>query len=661
VFAIAQTRGIKFAIDYNKKNRMKFLIYVFSGLENPIRTLPRILRPVAAECKVSGSDALRASLSVLYIPRCFRLEPKPSFASIEKAPCYKGNPSVLRADALAFLKSVGLNPNHLNTGKVPSRLRFKDFHFSSKGGPNGPALWSAVQDFLSLPDSLKQDLIVIGGDKIAHHFNIMSKVSVNSGIQSFFSVGESRLFRKLSLISDKEGKTREVAIADYWTQTCLRPLHDYQYSILRNMKADCTHDQTKLFKKLKADRGHAYHSIDLTTATDRFPIDIQKEIILLLAGSEYAESWKRVMIGYPFHSKLGDIYYRTGNPMGFYSSFSSFALAHHFFVWLACRRAGKSPKYRVPYMLLGDDIVIGNDDVAREYKNLLVEWDIPFNPSKTYTSIHGFEFAKQIRYKDINISPLSLSSFYNNRNDYTLCVSFLIEAIRSKGWNVDRDIWIETYLRKVQKMSSTQFSKVKTLVKLVGSIVDYLQGRDASLASALVQEVLSDFTSPELQNPAFAHVFGNEVLRQILIEKRDKQQENQRNVFLCQKENLRVFELNMLISLVPGVFVPCRSIPFVAYYDKHVMKPLVDLISNKTDVKPLTVDEKYNASLLRESYSVSLKPTNLSEYYARGHDVLIKTSWVIAKTFMKKVLEVKYIPVFNRKYPITLIPKWHLE
>jgi hypothetical protein len=36
---------------------------------------------------------------------------------------------------------------------------------------------------------------------------------------------EGVIIRKLTGIEDKEGKTRVIAIGDYWSQTALKPLH----------------------------------------------------------------------------------------------------------------------------------------------------------------------------------------------------------------------------------------------------------------------------------------------------------------------------------------------------------------------------------------------------------------------------------------------------
>lgn len=49
--------------------------------------------------------------------------------------------------------------------------------------------------------------------------------------------------RRLILIPDKEGKTREVAVFDYWSQTILRPVHAFLFGILRVIPQDMTFNQ----------------------------------------------------------------------------------------------------------------------------------------------------------------------------------------------------------------------------------------------------------------------------------------------------------------------------------------------------------------------------------------------------------------------------------
>lgn len=87
-------------------------------------------------------------------------------------------------------------------------------------------------------------------------------------------------YRKVSAIADKEGKSRVVACLDYWSQTALRPLHDYLFKILRRIPQDCTFDQGSFTEKLGSGKvGERFYSFDLTAATDRFPISLIQEVL----------------------------------------------------------------------------------------------------------------------------------------------------------------------------------------------------------------------------------------------------------------------------------------------------------------------------------------------------------------------------------------------
>lgn len=57
--------------------------------------------------------------------------------------------------------------------------------------------------------------------------------------------------RRLILIPDKEGKTREVAVFDYWSQTVLRPIHAFLFDILRIIPQDMTFNQGRFVEVVK--------------------------------------------------------------------------------------------------------------------------------------------------------------------------------------------------------------------------------------------------------------------------------------------------------------------------------------------------------------------------------------------------------------------------
>lgn len=86
-------------------------------------------------------------------------------------------------------------------------------------------------------------------------------------------------FRKIVSIPDKEGKTRVIAIGDYFSQTALKPFHSYLFGVLRRIKQDCTFDQSGFAEKLGVNQG-PFYSMDLSNATDRFPIKAISDLLL---------------------------------------------------------------------------------------------------------------------------------------------------------------------------------------------------------------------------------------------------------------------------------------------------------------------------------------------------------------------------------------------
>lgn len=139
-----------------------------------------------------------------------------------------------------------------------------------------------------------------------------------------------------------------------------------------------------------------FYSVDLTEATDRFPLSLQVEVIGRLFGNQLAEVWMEILTGFPFtHFSAGkrtEVLFRTGQPMGALSSFPAFALTHHVVVRALAR------KFRVPasYAILGDDIVIRGDTLGKAYMEFLGSIKVPYSPAKTFISNEVLEFAKRV-------------------------------------------------------------------------------------------------------------------------------------------------------------------------------------------------------------------------------------------------------------------------
>lgn len=89
-------------------------------------------------------------------------------------------------------------------------------------------------------------------------------------------------------------------------------------------------DQLKPVRRL-IDKGHTkFWCYDLSSATDRLPIDFQVSILVPLIGKEKAEAWKELLVGRDYHYcppsgprdkiTLSKVRYSVGQPMGALSS-----------------------------------------------------------------------------------------------------------------------------------------------------------------------------------------------------------------------------------------------------------------------------------------------------------------------------------------------------
>jgi hypothetical protein len=441
MFKILRTRGKPEAIKYVKQLRLKLLQALEGVSSEELRSnkrtelkLPKGLGFLKFVKRDKIYPCIRLVLSTLTCFRTLRGDGTPSFSSIEKSPTLsRQSLDNIREDIVPFLTQCGLNPVYF--GERSRKLDFTKFTMTVKQGPKGHALWTSYLDLAFIPGSLLESIGIVGGERLREDMSNYRRLipHIAQYLGSFLDRLSKDSFRRLSVIMDKEGKNREIAILDYYSQQALRPLHKYLFKVLRRIPQDSTFDHFGRTHNLKKTEGSSYHSIDLSNATDRFPIDIQMEVLTVMFGSEYANAWKDIMVGYPFDYKGRKIFYRTGNPMGAYSSWSIFTLCHHFMVYLASKEAN-IPWSDCPYMLLGDDIVIADDKVADNYRALLERFDIPFSKEKSHQSPYLFEFAKRFVHDGTEISPFPLNGLFENRNQWLLAVGTIFEETYRKRW-----------------------------------------------------------------------------------------------------------------------------------------------------------------------------------------------------------------------------------
>ena len=97
---------------------------------------------------------------------------------------------------------------------------------------------------------------------------------------------------RLSQKFEAAGKVRVFAITDIWTQSCLYPLHQFLFGLLRGIEQDGTFDQAAPLKALLGREVPMpfIASYDLSAATDRLPIDLQEQILGLFITPEFASA-----------------------------------------------------------------------------------------------------------------------------------------------------------------------------------------------------------------------------------------------------------------------------------------------------------------------------------------------------------------------------------
>jgi hypothetical protein len=365
--------------------------------------------------------------------------------------------------------------------------KFKSYHYSTKSGPNGQALAASMADLKELPKELVDELLILGGNFVGSAINKL-RADQSRLIDLWYKIfpGSTKgEFRKLALVADKEGKTRVVAILDYWSQTVLRPLHDHLNMVLRGIKADMTFNQDGFQSHLPS--SGPYHSLDLTAATDRMPIALQRLVLSRMVGPDKAMAWSRVLVNWGYTYGDTKYFYNTGQPMGAYSSWAMMAITHHFIVRLAGLRCG-FPHFS-QYALLGDDIVIANTAVAEKYRELLSTLAMPISEQKTHVSNDTYEFAKRWIHSGVEVTPFSLSGLKETWKRYYLLQNF-VETQQRHGWlrnDGDPDFLIDVVYQFKQKWR--QVKSVQLLYHIFSDILAVLRRGSEDAAVSLSERL----------------------------------------------------------------------------------------------------------------------------------------------------------------------------
>jgi len=428
---------------------------------------------------------IRYVLTLLSVSRAIPGWVDPDLSTISN----KGNPSqVLIKDIIDFIPIFCKNYGYKFRYTLSYQLQTDYLKFSNKAGPIGRAAKEALMDLVHMPPILRKVLASTNiGPLMQRYEKEFSKARVtkffmvqkywkwftapftgNTGLlaASLNNISQNKrlenlldpllspfsgdfsqewvngrlqysyFLRRLSIVKDPEAKSRIIAIFDFWSQNWLRQFHEIGFDMLKQLSQDRTFTQNPLITN-KPD-GHKYHSFDLTAATDRFPMQIQEGLIGYLFGADTALSWRMVLTTLPFYvpwakqdSNQQFVSYEAGQPMGAYSSWTTFTISHHIILHYIHYKLELDEFY---YIILGDDIVIYHDDVANEYLRIMKELDVGISLPKSHISSNMYEFAKRIFISGVEVTGVQVRGMLDNYSKYHLIYQMVFDLVYNRGY-----------------------------------------------------------------------------------------------------------------------------------------------------------------------------------------------------------------------------------
>lgn len=199
-----------------------------------------------------------------------------------------------------------------------------DLNLYLSSGPNGGyASGKVIPDFASIFNSNIQENLDFIYSNDASYKGICERILMHKEYLSI-SKPEDYIHSRLHFLQDKGGKTRNIAIADQFTQMGLLPLHKCIFALLRKLSCDGTKDQTaavnKIFHALKLNSlkklftyksveqldltfenqlnlTNKFYSIDMRSCTERFPVFFQRIVLnkLGILTKEESLAWEEII------------------------------------------------------------------------------------------------------------------------------------------------------------------------------------------------------------------------------------------------------------------------------------------------------------------------------------------------------------------------------
>jgi len=261
-------------------------------------------------------------------------------------------------------------------------------------------------------------------------------------------------------------KLRSIASPFRLFQVASEPLQKDLKDLVKQLPWDCTHDQGRAFtpvqEALRDNR--IVHSVDLSNATDYFPLELQIAVLETVYGIEspWIKLFRDVSLS-DFSSEIGVIRWKKGQPLGFNPSFFLFTLTHGLLLY-----GLNGYKWDHDFYVVGDDVVILNDTLYCQYINSLHLLECPYSPSKSISSANLAEFAGKLILPNIVLPQLKWHQVSdNNFIDLARLIGPRIRSLLSKRQNKVLNVFahVPDFIHPLGLNWSYQGSNLEKMIK----------------------------------------------------------------------------------------------------------------------------------------------------------------------------------------------------
>jgi len=572
-----------------------------------INGLPTFIGPMDRKAiRMKHPGTIRLWLTILSIYRVLEAPSKPNLETITNPS--KSDPS--REKILLFeIKDIIIFNKMI---RQIDALKASKVHRTLKSGPNNSISYlSVITDALAI----YQDKVIFTAfcnyciQTSSDDFLLFLRKVMAFAIKAQTKFGDSVIRRaksvktladlrtgKLAFKIEPAGKVRTFALVDIWTQSLLAPLHKDLFSLLKKLPNDGTFDQDASFARCieKAKLYNCAFAYDLSSATDRLPLTIQKGIINLIYNHPFLGNyWGDLLINrkYIVRSELfpdlqnKEFTYATGQPMGCLSSWAMLALTHHLIMQTCAFRVYGSRKWYDKYEVLGDDIVIFDKDVALQYLALMAELDVGINLSKSLQAeeLQTLEFAKRTAIDGYDVSGLSWKQLISGNNDQGR-TNFALAMIK-KGFISSNNMLIKA-------MSWSRYYSLKDLfkngeshfrIKIENGLINIL-GSFAENAKLPLNSVVSLLVDPHKEVRYFADKAKPPVLTMLQLILKVNKEINVSLETLIPQYQKRIESVtfnHMIENLANEIYFDCldRWSVFLASYEDKMWRIMLEFVT----------------------------------------------------------------------------------